>query len=125
MKFLSSARERGLAVTGTMLKTVAERQTKKAGIVGFKASDGWLGKVKARHGISGKNLSSEAGSVSVLTVQNWNAKSCPGFWLITKWRMLIIVMKPVFFGSSLLRNHSFSMATMDMREKKTNLGFHF
>ena len=54
MKFLSSARERVLAVTGNMLKSLAERQAQKAGLVGFKASDGWLGKVKARHGISGK-----------------------------------------------------------------------
>ena len=49
----------------------------KAGIKDFKDSDGWLRKLKARPGISGKNLSGGAGSLNPTTVKNWN-EELPG-----------------------------------------------
>ena len=78
MKYLSSARERGFVGTGTILKTLAKTEAQKASFIGFKASDGLIGKVKARHGISGKNLSGEVGTVNVLTVQELERKELPG-----------------------------------------------
>ena len=37
----------------------------------FKASEGWISRLKDRHGISAKAVSGEAKSVNVLTVENW------------------------------------------------------
>ena len=37
----------------------------------FKASEGWLSRLKDRHGLSAKAVSGEAKSVNVLTVENW------------------------------------------------------
>ena len=41
-----------MPVTGPMLKSLAERKARNSGIDRCTASEGWLGKVKARHGIS-------------------------------------------------------------------------
>ena len=71
VKFLNLARERGMAVTGPMLRSLAEREAEKKGITDFQASEGWLGKVKARNGIVGKCLSGEAGGFSKAVVRNW------------------------------------------------------
>ena len=117
MKFLSSARDRGLAVTGTKLKDLAERQTQKAGIVGFKVSDGWLGKVKARHGISRKKLSGKAGSVNILTVKNWN-EELPG--ILTNYKMENVYNCDEIFW----KQPTMKSLVLHGDEKKTNLGFH-
>lgn len=71
VKFLSIVRERGLAVTGPMLRSLAEREARKRGITNFQASEGWLSKVKRRHGIIGKYLSGEAGGVDKVTAEKW------------------------------------------------------
>ena len=77
VRFLTAARERRMPVTGLMLKSLAERQARKSGINGFTACEGWLGKVKARHGISGRKLSGEAGSVNKVVIKNWK-EELPG-----------------------------------------------
>ncbi|KAI6653093.1 Jerky protein homolog-like [Oopsacas minuta] len=42
IEFLKLARDRGMAVTGPMLRTLAEREANANGMEGFKASEGWL-----------------------------------------------------------------------------------
>ena len=56
VRFLTAARERGMPVTGPMLKSLAEQHARKSVIDGFTASEGCLEKVKVRHGISGRKL---------------------------------------------------------------------
>ena len=58
-------------MSGPILKSLAERQGHKSGINGFTASGVWLWKVKARHGISGRKLFGEAGSVSKVVIKIW------------------------------------------------------
>ena len=77
VRFLTAARERGMPVTGPMLKSLAERQARKSVIDGFTASEGWSGKVKARHCISGRKLSGEAGAVNKVVIKNWK-EDLPG-----------------------------------------------
>ena len=45
VRFITSAREPGIPVTGPRLKSLAELQARKSGIDRFTASEGWLGKV--------------------------------------------------------------------------------
>ena len=71
VEFLKTARERGIAVTRTMLRTLAEKEAKKSDIQGFCASEGWLGKLKSRHGISGRNLKGEAAGVDNVVITDW------------------------------------------------------
>ena len=71
VEFLKLARDRGMIVTGPMLRTLAEREAITRGVLEFKASEGWLGKVKARHGISGRALCGESASVDRIVIQNW------------------------------------------------------
>ena len=67
VRFLAAARERGMP----MLKSLAEREAHKRAIGEFTPSESWLVKVKARHGISGRNLSGEAGAVDKVMIKNW------------------------------------------------------
>ena len=60
-----------MSVTGPMLMELGKREATKRGINNFKASEGWLDKVKKRHGIVGKNLSGEAAAVDKILVKNW------------------------------------------------------
>ena len=62
VSFVELARERGMS---------GKREATKRGINNFKASEGWLDKVKKRHGIVGKNLSEEAAAVDKILVKNW------------------------------------------------------
>ena len=71
VSFIELARERGMSVTGPMLMELGKREATKRGINNFKASEGWLDKVKKRHGIVGKNLSGEAAAVDKILVRNW------------------------------------------------------
>lgn len=77
VKFLEAARERGMPVTGPMFRSLAERHARKNSIEGFSASEGWLGKVKSRHGISGRKLSGESGAVDKVVIKNWK-EEIPG-----------------------------------------------
>ena len=71
VKFLSLAKERGMAVTGPMLRSLAEREARKREIINFHSSEGWLGKVEVKHRIIGKYLSGEAGGVDKVTAEKW------------------------------------------------------
>ena len=46
VEFLRMARDRGLVVTGPLLRTLALEEAKKKGIADFSASEGWLSRVK-------------------------------------------------------------------------------
>ena len=54
-----------------MLRTLALREAENRNIQGFSASEGWLDRVKRRHGIRGRQLSGEAASVNKVVVTNW------------------------------------------------------
>ena len=72
--FLEKARENGIPATGTMLRNLALREAEKRNIQGLYASEGWLGRMKKRHGIQGRQLSGEAASVNKVVVTNWKKK---------------------------------------------------
>ncbi|KAI6658194.1 Tigger transposable element-derived protein 6 [Oopsacas minuta] len=69
--FLERAKEHGIPVTGPMLRTLALREAENCNIQGFSASEGWLDRVKRRHGIHGRHLSGEAASANKVVVMNW------------------------------------------------------
>ena len=71
VEFLSLARERVETVTGPMLRQTAQEEARILGIEDFKASEGWLSRLKDRHRILAKVVPGEARSVNVLTVENW------------------------------------------------------
>ena len=71
VRFFEAAMERGMLVSGPMLKSLAERQARRRGIDGFKSYQSLVGKVKARHGISRGKLSGEAGLVNKVVSKNW------------------------------------------------------
>ena len=60
-----------MPVTGPMLRTLAVRKAKKNKIERFAASEGWLSRLKERHGIFGKSLSGESGGANKVIVKNW------------------------------------------------------
>ena len=64
----------GFTVTGPMLKFMALEEAKRIGIDNFHASDGWLTRVKERHGIKGKVLSGEASAVDPVVIDNWQTR---------------------------------------------------
>ncbi|KAI6649923.1 Tigger transposable element-derived protein 6-like [Oopsacas minuta] len=71
LEFLRLAREQGEALTGPMLDQLAEEKARELGLEDFKASEGWLSRLKDRHRISAKVVSGEAKGVNLLTVENW------------------------------------------------------
>ncbi|KAI6659704.1 hypothetical protein LOD99_14629 [Oopsacas minuta] len=48
-----------------------EREASANGVEGFKASEGWLSRVKARHGICGRALSGDPAGVEKVVLKNW------------------------------------------------------
>ncbi|KAI6649882.1 Tigger transposable element-derived protein 4-like [Oopsacas minuta] len=70
VSFSEWARKRGMSIIGPMLMELGKREATKHGINNFKASEGWLDKVKKRHGIVEKNLSGEAVAVDKILVKN-------------------------------------------------------
>ncbi|KAI6647767.1 Tigger transposable element-derived protein 6-like [Oopsacas minuta] len=75
IEFLKLARDRRMAVTGPMLSTLAEREASANGVEGFKASEGWLSRVKGRHGICGRALSGDAADETGLYFRATSTKS--------------------------------------------------
>ena len=69
--FLEKSRENGIPATGPMLRNLALREAEKRNIQGFSASEGWMDRMKKRHGIQGRQLSGEAASVNKVVVTNW------------------------------------------------------
>ena len=70
LDFLRLAREQSEKVSSPMLRQLAE-VAPALGLENFKASDGWLSRLKDRHEISARAVSGEAKSVNVLIVYNW------------------------------------------------------
>ena len=60
MKWYQQQRGSGVMVRGTEMKMAAERFAAKIGIDGFKASEGWLYRLKLRHGLSNKKAYGES-----------------------------------------------------------------
>ena len=77
VEFLRMARDRGLVVTGPMLRTLALEEAEKKGIADFSASEGWLSRVKQRHDIVGKALCGEAAAVDPILVADWKSVRLP------------------------------------------------
>ena len=71
IEFLKLARDRGMPVTGPMLRTLAEGEASANGVEGIKASEGWLSEGKARHGICGRAPSGDAAGVKKVFLENW------------------------------------------------------
>ena len=77
VEFLRMARDRGLVVTGPMLRTLALEEAKKKGIADFSVSEGWISRVKQRHDIVGKALFGEAAAVDPILVADWKTVRLP------------------------------------------------
>lgn len=78
VKWLSVVTERGVSVNGPMLKSKSEELAKKLGRSNFKATDGWLSRLKSRHGIKfhksrGKKDTADASSGT----GNWKSTQLP------------------------------------------------
>ena len=77
VEFLKMARDRGLVVTGPILRTLALEEAKKKGIADFSASEGWRSRVKQHHDIVGKPLCGEAAAVDPILVADWKTVRLP------------------------------------------------
>ena len=73
------------------------------GIEDFKASEGWISRLKDRHGISAKAVSGEAKSVNVLTVENWK-EELKVTSRTTRRRTFTTLMRQDYFSSLARRN---------------------
>ena len=62
MEFLKLARDHARVITGSTLCQLAREEAKDLKIEDFEASDGWLSKFKARHGVKARCLSRESKS---------------------------------------------------------------
>ncbi|KAI6651286.1 Tigger transposable element-derived protein 6 [Oopsacas minuta] len=103
LEFLRLAREQGEAVTGPMLDQLVEEEARELGLEDFKASEGWLSRLKDRHGISAKAVSGEAKGVNLLTVENWK-EELRGIIKGYKKEDIITLMRLGYFSRRAQRN---------------------
>jgi len=66
-----------IPISGPLLQTKAREFALKLGVEDFQASNGWLQKFKNRHGITGKCISGESGSVDTASTEHWKTTTLP------------------------------------------------
>ena len=72
--WFTDARNRGLPCSGPLLRAKAEDLAKNLGKTDFVASDGWLSRWKARHGILYKKMHGEKQDADTEAAEDW--RSC-------------------------------------------------
>ena len=72
-----NARERGLPCSGPLLKAKAEDLARNLGKTDFVASDGWLSRWKARHGVMHKRMHGEKQDADNAAAEDWTANILP------------------------------------------------
>ena len=73
-RWFNHARSLNLPVSGPFIQQKALNYAKRQNVSDFKASNGWLGRFKARHSISCAVISGERASVDVQLVDEWKEK---------------------------------------------------
>jgi len=76
-EWFSKTRSYNISVSGPFLQEKAREVANKVGLESFKASNGWLRKLRERHNISFKRISSEGNSVDTNVIENWFEKLKP------------------------------------------------
>ncbi|CAK9828167.1 Tigger transposable element-derived protein 4 [Anthophora retusa] len=76
-QWFSIVKERGICVSGSMLKNKAEDLAKKLGHYDFKATDGWLSRWKCRNNIKLKKEHGEENSVDIVNAVEWQSYRLP------------------------------------------------
>lgn len=64
MRWLEQGRKKNIPISDDLLKKQAKIFATKLGVQGFKASDRWLSKLKARNGITTSKICGEADNVN-------------------------------------------------------------
>ena len=75
--WFTEARSRGLPCSGPLLRAKAEDLAKKLGKTDFVASDGWLTRWKARHGILHKRMHGEKQDADTDAAKDWTSSVLP------------------------------------------------
>ena len=70
-------RAKDIPLSGPVLKVKVSEFATSFGCVDFKASEGWLGKFKTRHGISFKEVAGEENAVTADMTASWNETALP------------------------------------------------
>jgi len=76
--FVQQAREENVPLSGPIIQEKAKFFAAKLGIVQFEASNGWLTKFNARHGISHKAICGESAAVDTVLADDWMKNVLPG-----------------------------------------------
>ena len=76
-RWFTEARNRGLPCSGPLLKAKAEDLAKSLGKTDFVASDGWLSRWKARHGILHKRMHGEKQDANNEAANDWVSSVLP------------------------------------------------
>lgn len=71
MLFIDQSRSLNIPLTGAIIQQKAKIYADKLGVINFKASDGWLSKLKKRHNIVLKIMSGESHDVNMDAVNEW------------------------------------------------------
>lgn len=77
-EWFSAVQERGVSVSGPILKNKAEELAKKLGYEDFKSTDGWLSRWKSRKDIKFKREHGEKKSADTESAETWKTEHLPG-----------------------------------------------
>ncbi|KAK8768126.1 hypothetical protein V5799_005093, partial [Amblyomma americanum] len=69
--WIKDVRSRNIPLSGPIIAAKAADFANQMGISDFNASEGWLSRFKARHGLTFKNVCGEAAAVDKETCENW------------------------------------------------------
>jgi hypothetical protein len=77
LKWVTTAREKNLPLTGTIIREYAQEFADALGHQDFLASVGWLDKFKKRHNIVGKTICGESAAVDMDICNDWQKNILP------------------------------------------------
>lgn len=77
LSWFNNQRQNNVPISGPIVKAKAEKFAEQLGIIGFKASEGWLGKFKNRHHITYGKMHGEARDVDTNVTNNWISAAWP------------------------------------------------
>ena len=73
-RWVKFVRENKVPLTGDIIQQKDMDFAKELGLNDFSASQGWLGRFKAKHNLCGKVISGEEGDVNIVSVEQWKSR---------------------------------------------------
>jgi hypothetical protein len=119
--------EKGIPISGELIKTNAMKVAAKTGHINFRASNGWLEKWKKRHQIVFKNIKGEQRSAILAAFKSLEKLNLENFYLITSLKTYSMQTKLVYIFVFFLTKLCVKkmLLLLDLNQEKIGLLYYY